>query len=141
MRRSELALVSVVLIALAIGLAVSEHAALVGALAAAGVVVVALLAEVTLRRRVRSWGYLERDADLLVRRGVLFRRVTVVPYGRMQLVDVTAGAVERIFGLQTVRLHTAAAATDARIPGLAPAEATRLRDRLALLGETQAAGI
>lgn len=71
----------------------------------------------------------------------MFRRLTVVPYGRMQLVDVTAGAVEQLFGLQTVRLHTAAAATDARIPGLAPAEAMRLRDRLASLGEAQAAGI
>jgi membrane protein YdbS with pleckstrin-like domain len=40
-----------------------------------------------------------------------------------------------------VRLHTAAAATDARIPGLEPDEAARLRDRLAELGEAQAAGL
>jgi membrane protein YdbS with pleckstrin-like domain len=40
-----------------------------------------------------------------------------------------------------VRLHTAAAATDARIPGLASEEAARLRDRLAELGEAQAAGL
>jgi len=65
----------------------------------------------------------------------------VVPYGRMQLVDVTAGAIERIFGLATIKLHTAAATTDARIPGLRPDEATRLRDRLAALGEAQAAGV
>jgi len=40
-----------------------------------------------------------------------------------------------------VRLHTAAAATDARIPGLERTEATRLRDLLAQRGEAQAAGI
>ena len=44
-------------------------------------------------------------------------------------------------GLATVRLHTAAAATDARIPGLEREEAARLRDRLAELGEAQAAGL
>jgi hypothetical protein len=91
--------------------------------------------------RYRAWGYQEREDDLLVRRGCLIRRISVVPYGRMQFVDVTAGPFERSFGLATVRLHTAAAATDARIPGLDGAEATRLRDRLAALGEARAAGL
>jgi hypothetical protein len=59
----------------------------------------------------------------------------------MQFVDVSAGPLERVFGLATVRMHTAAAATDARIPGLDRAEAARLRDQLAELGEAQAAGI
>lgn len=92
-------------------------------------------------RRYGSWGYAEREDDLLVRRGVMFARVSVVPYGRMQFIDVTAGPLERAFGLATVRLHTAAAATDARIPGLEREEAARLRDRLAELGEAQAAGL
>ena len=92
-------------------------------------------------RRYRSWGYAEREDDLLVRRGVMFARLSVVPYGRMQFIDVTAGPLERAFGLATVRLHTAAAATDARIPGLAREEAARMRDRLADIGEAQAAGL
>ena len=45
------------------------------------------------------------------------------------------------FRLATVKMHTAAAASDARIPGLEREEAARLRDRLAELGEAQAAGI
>ena len=93
------------------------------------------------RGRYRSWGYLERDEDLVVRRGLLFHRLTVVPFGRMQFVDVTAGPVDRLFDLATVQLHTAAAATDARIPGLRSADAARLRDRLATLGEARASGI
>jgi membrane protein YdbS with pleckstrin-like domain len=106
-----------------------------------GLVVLGLVSEYVAGRRYRSWGYCERSRDLLVRRGVLVRRLTVVPYGRMQLVDVTAGAAERVFGLATIKLHTAASATDARIPGLPPDEATRLRDQLAALGEAQAAGV
>jgi membrane protein YdbS with pleckstrin-like domain len=59
----------------------------------------------------------------------------------MQFVDVTAGPFERAFGLSTVRMHTAAAASDARIPGLAGDEAVRLRDRLTALGEARVAGL
>jgi uncharacterized protein len=92
-------------------------------------------------RAVRAWGYAERDQDLLVRHGLLVRRLSIVPYARMQFVDVTAGPLERAFGLATVQLHTAAAATDARVPGLPPGEAARLRDRLTALGEDRAEGL
>ncbi|GHD96432.1 PH domain-containing protein [Streptomyces naganishii] len=96
---------------------------------------------VLLGRNWRSWRYAERADDLLISRGVLWREETVVPYGRMQLVEVTSGPVERHFGLATVQLHTAAATTDATIPGLDPAEAERLRDRLTELGEARSAGL
>ncbi|HWH28730.1 MAG TPA: PH domain-containing protein [Mycobacteriales bacterium] len=105
------------------------------AAAALGLVLVAV------ERRVRAWGYCEREDDLLVRRGVLVRRTSVVPYGRMQYVDVVAGPLDRRFGLATVTLHTAAAATDAFVPGLRSDEAARLRDRLAALGEARQAGL
>jgi membrane protein YdbS with pleckstrin-like domain len=71
----------------------------------------------------------------------MFRRMVVVPYGRMQFVDVTAGPLQRRFDVATVQLHTAAAASDARIPGLPPEEAHRLRDTLARLGEARSAGL
>lgn len=92
-------------------------------------------------RNWRSWGYAEREDDLLVVHGALFRKLVVVPYGRMQLVDVVAGPIERAFGIVNVKLHTAAATTDARIRGLRPDDASGLRDRLAALGEAHAAGL
>src|SRR5262245_63669587 len=92
-------------------------------------------------RNAAAWAYAERDDDLFVRRGVAFRRIEVVPYGRMQLVDVTAGPLQRMHGIATVHLHTASPDTTARIPGLTPAEAARLRDRLTARGEAQAAGL
>jgi membrane protein YdbS with pleckstrin-like domain len=94
-----------------------------------------------LGRNWRSWRYAERADDLLISRGVLWREETIVPYGRMQLVEVTSGPLERKFGLASLQLHTAAAATDATIPGLTPAEAERLRDRLTELGEARSAGL
>jgi hypothetical protein len=92
-------------------------------------------------RRVRAWGYSESADELLVSSGILLRRLVVVPYGRLQLVDVTAGPLDRAFGIATVQLHTAAATSDAAIPGLQPAEAAALRDRLAARGEQRAAGL
>lgn len=92
-------------------------------------------------RRVRSFGYAERGDDLLVGSGIMFRRLVIVPYGRMQLVDVKAGPIDRMLGVTTVQLHTAAATTDATIPGLVPDVAAALRDRLAARGEERSAGL
>jgi uncharacterized protein len=140
-RKLQVAAVTAVVIlagGIGIGIAVSTLAGLVVAVVAA---IIGAGFGLLNWRRYRAWGYAEREDDLLVRRGVMIRRLTVVPYGRMQFVDVTAGPVDRVFGLATVQLHTAAAATDAKIPGLERAEAERLRDQLAALGQTKAAGL
>jgi hypothetical protein len=123
---------------LALGLTVGW---LYGVLAA---VLIALLfgwAWILIGRNQRSWKYAERDDELLVSHGIMFRELVVVPYGRMQFVDVTAGPLERAYGMATVELHTATPATDAKIPGLHPDEAGRLRDRLSALGQSQAWGL
>jgi membrane protein YdbS with pleckstrin-like domain len=107
-----------------------------------GVGAAILLLRIALVERTwRSWGYVEREDDLYITRGVLFRSLVAVPYGRMQLVEVASGPLERAFGLATVTLKTASAETNASIPGLTPDEATRLRDRLTELGEAHASGL
>lgn len=98
-------------------------------------------AVIVIPRQVRAIGYTERDDDLLIRRGVLFRSLVVVPYGRMQYVDVQAGPLDHRLKIATLQLHTASTATDATIPGLSPEEADRLRDRLAERGESRLAGL
>jgi membrane protein YdbS with pleckstrin-like domain len=141
MRRFEVAAASGVT-ALAVGSVTwAADSAPAGLIAFAIVIAAGVVAAVLVQRRVRAWGYAEREDDLLVRRGILFSRLSVVPYGRMQFVDVTAGPLERMFGLVTVRLHTAAAASDARIPGLDVDTGARLRDRLSTLGEARASGL
>ncbi len=92
-------------------------------------------------RQVHAMGYAERADDLLVRHGVMFRSIVVVPYGRMQFVDVAAGPLARKLGYSSVQLHTASPGTDASIDGLVPDEASRLRDRLAQRGEARLAGL
>ena len=141
LRRAECALllgVPALVAAAAAGVLVHPLAALAVLLIGALLLALALSA---VQRRFAAWGYAEREDDLLLRRGVLVQRTSVVPYGRMQYVDVTAGPLDRRLGLAKVVLHTAAAATDAAIPGLTTTEAARLRDRLAALGEARAAGV
>lgn len=96
---------------------------------------------VLIGRNALTWGYAERDDELFIKHGALFRELIVVPYGRMQYVDITSGPLEQAYGIATVHLHTASPGTSARIPGLPKGEAARLRDRLTALGEAQAAGL
>jgi membrane protein YdbS with pleckstrin-like domain len=141
MRQAEIVTVTAVL-AGSFGLVFLAALGALAALISAGVVVVlGIVCAWFVRRRYRAWRYQERHEDLIVARGVMVQRLSVVPYGRMQFVEVTAGPIERSFGLSTVKLHTAAAASDARIPGLEREEAARLRDRLTELGESMAAGM
>ncbi len=149
-RRVSPKLITVELISRAVWVIIVLAGLLVGALlnghwlwraAMAAVVLTAIWRSIVTVRAVRAWGYAEREEDLLVRHGLVVRRLSIVPYARMQYVDVTAGPLERAFGLATVQLHTAAAASDARVPGLESAEAARLRDRLTALGEDRAEGL
>jgi membrane protein YdbS with pleckstrin-like domain len=106
--------------------------------------VVALITLITLvlePRRVRSIGYQLRQDDLVFRRGIMFQRFVAVPYGRMQLVDITRGPIARWLGLADLKLVTAAAATGVAIPGLTADEADSLRDRLVQLAESRRAGL
>lgn len=107
----------------------------------AALLLAVLLAWIVAALACRSYGYAERADDLVLTQGVFVKRLIVVPYGRMQFVDVSAGLLERSLGIATVRLHTAAAATDAAIPGLRTAEAAQLRDRLAQKGEERGMGL
>ena len=92
-------------------------------------------------RRARAIGYRMRDDDLLVRRGIAFLRFVAVPYGRMQLIDVSRGPISRMLGLSDLRFVTASASSNVGIPGLPAEAADELRDRLISLAESRRAGL
>ncbi|WP_231919336.1 PH domain-containing protein [Microterricola viridarii] len=106
-----------------------------------GLIVIFLVTLVIEPRRVRSIGYQLRADDLLFRRGIMFQRFVSVPYGRMQLVDITRSPIARALGLAELKFVTAAAATGVVIPGLPLEEAEELRDRLVALAESRRAGL
>ena len=92
-------------------------------------------------RVYRRWGYAETQTDIYLTRGLAWRQLTSIPYGRMQMVNVSAGPVERIFGVSNVELVTSSTSGTITIPGLDPNDAAALRDRLMERGELLQAGI
>lgn len=112
------------------------------ALIPGGIVAVLMLWSIAITpRQARSYGYMLRADDLVFRRGILWQRVVAVPYGRMQLVDITHGPLDRGFGIAQLKLVTAAASTGVTIPGLTQAAAEQLRDTLIAVAETRRTGL
>ena len=94
-----------------------------------------------LPRQARSIGYQLREDDLVFRRGILWQRFVAVPYGRMQLVDITHGPLDRGFGIAQLKFVTAAATTGVVIPGLEQQTAETLRDHLIEVAESRRTGL
>ncbi|MGI8758680.1 MAG: PH domain-containing protein [Acidimicrobiales bacterium] len=75
-----------------------------------------------------AWRYELAESTFELRRGVLVRRHSAIPYFRVQHIDITRSPIERALGLSQLVVRTAAATTDARLPGIAVADAELLRD-------------
>ena len=92
-------------------------------------------------RRVSAHRYLEDADDMIIASGRWWRSVTVVPYGRIQFIDIDESPLLRLFGLATVKLNTASATSDAQLTGLPRAEARALRERLSGRARERMAGL
>ena len=103
--------------------------------------VMILVTLVILPRQARAIGYMLRSDDIVFRKGILWQRVVAVPYGRMQLVDITHGPLDRAFGVAQLKMVTAAATTGVQIPGLTQQAAEALRDTLIEVAETRRTGL
>lgn len=79
-------------------------------------------------RRHQARGYTLGSDRLRVVRGIWFRSDTIVPFGRVQHIDVIQGALERGYGLATVVLHTAGTHNaSVALPGLSHQDALAVR--------------
>ena len=79
------------------------------------------------RAAYRHWRYRLAEGELELRHGVILRSHSVIPYYRVQHIDVTQGPIDRAMGLSRLVVHTASAGTDKEIPGVATAAADELR--------------
>lgn len=70
---------------------------------------IALLRLLLVLAQVRALRYAQADTDFVIRRGIIYRRLTMVPYGRIQYVDIYQGPVLRFMGIATIKLSTASA--------------------------------
>ena len=80
-------------------------------------------------QRVRRKGYALREHDLAFRSGVIFRKQVVLPFNRIQHVEVSSGPLQRRFGLATLKCFTAGGTdVDLSIGSLLQNDAERLRE-------------
>lgn len=101
--------------------------ALFGALAGFAIFTIWILPQ----RRFERWGYSLLPDRLRVARGFMFRVDTVVPFVRVQHIDVSQGPIERMFNVSTLTVHTAGTHNSiVDLPGLSPDDAATMRDAI-----------
>lgn len=82
-------------------------------------------------RRFAARGYAMGSDRLRVVRGIWFRSDTVVPFGRVQHIDVDRGPLERYYDLATLTLHTAGSHNaSVHLPGLQHDRALAMREEI-----------
>lgn len=120
-----------------VGALVLESALLAEALFPAGIIaglvlLIALACIIRLpTRRYNARGYQMSADRLRVVRGLLLRSDTVVPFGRVQHIDVDQGPLERFFGIATLTLHTAGNHNaSVSLPGLGEELAREMREEI-----------
>ena len=80
-------------------------------------------------RIYRRLGYSVDGGLLRVVRGWLFHTDTIVPFVRVQHIDVKRGPLDKMFGTATLVVHTAGTHNSiVSLPGLSPDTAATLRD-------------
>lgn len=81
------------------------------------------------QRIFRYLGYRLTDRLLQVVRGWVFHTDTIVPFVRVQHIDVTRGPIDKLFGTASLVVHTAGTHNSiVTVPGLAPETAESIRD-------------
>lgn len=82
-------------------------------------------------RRYQRWGFQLHSDRLRVVRGYWFHVDTLVPFVRVQHIDVSQGPIERLAGVATLTIHTAGTHNSVvDLPGLEPDLAAAMRDAI-----------
>jgi len=82
-------------------------------------------------RRYMRIGYRLTDDELRVAQGLFFRTDTIVPFVRVQHIDLEQGPVERQYGLSSLVVHTSGTHNSTvTLPGLRTEVATAMRDTI-----------
>ena len=130
--RTTLTAIPFLVAALVAELALRDKALLPTGIVAGTVLLIAIVLIVRIpARRYGARGYQISADRLRAVRGLLFRSDTVVPFGRVQHIDVDQGPLERFFGIATLTLHTAGNHNaSVALPGLGEELAREMRETI-----------
>jgi membrane protein YdbS with pleckstrin-like domain len=128
--RTVLTAIPFLVAALVVEVVLRDKALLPPGLIAGTVLVIALALVIRIpQSRYNARGYQISADRLRVVRGLLWRSDTVVPFGRVQHIDVDQGPLDRFFGIATLTLHTAGNHNaSVSLPGLGEELARTMRE-------------
>lgn len=124
------ALIYLLLAALALLLLLTDHLWL--CLAAEGVIAVTAVVNLALISKACHFkGYAFREKDLSYRSGIIFPKVTTVPYVRIQQISINQNPITRLFKLYTIDIANGAQQYESlKIPGLTEESTNQIKSML-----------
>ncbi|PZD78257.1 PH domain-containing protein [Mesonia sp. K7] len=94
----------------------------------AGIVLLHLVFVLLSKAYVKRYAYQVREKDIIFKRGLLYGKVTIIPYNRIQHVTIVESFLDKKFNLSQLRIFTAGgSSSDINIPGLEPAVSQKIK--------------
>jgi len=104
-----------------------------------GIAALALIIAPIVYRQARALALAVREHDLCFRKGLVWRKTAVLPFNRVQHIELSIGPLQRRFGLASLKFFTAGGAgADLTVDGLSRERAESLREYI--LARTRTGG-
>lgn len=103
------------------------------------IIVVTILASLTLPYPLallsyQNYRYQLQDDQIVIERGIIWKRHVSIPYSRVQNLDIIRGPIARWLGLADIQIQTAgisgALLVEGRLPAISPQEAENVRNEI-----------
>ena len=93
-----------------------------------GLLLLASLSIALINKSFKVKGLAIRNKDIIYKSGLIFKKITTIPFNRVQHVEINQGPIEKRFNLSTLEVFTAGGvASDLKVPGLKYTTAQQLR--------------
>jgi len=80
------------------------------------------------RRVFNARSYAVRQKDILYTSGLIFRSTTIIPFNRIQHIEIVSGPIDRMFHLASLKIFTAGGTqSDLSISGLLNSDASKIK--------------
>lgn len=92
------------------------------------VAIIIILSYISVNLGFKKKKYALREKDVVYQTGLLWRKLTVLPFNRIQHAEVEQGPIERLFELSKLKIYTAGgASSDLNIGGISPERAQAMK--------------
>jgi membrane protein YdbS with pleckstrin-like domain len=102
------------------------------------ILITIFIGEIYSRLAYKNWKYELTSKELKLERGIIWKKYSTIPFGRVQNIDIQRGILARIIGFSTLNIQTAGyhyagnagSISEGYIPAVSVEEAEKIRDFL-----------